>query len=104
MTKEQILNAFYLAVYEAGLADSNAALKLDCCFQRHLDEVEKKQANEIGTMTVNELIGKLSALPEEQREMDIWVSIDPECIDDVVGASVRLMAGGDVEIFLGKYE
>ncbi len=55
-------------------------------------------------MTVNELIGKLNALPEEQKEMDIWVSIDPECIDDVVGASVFLMAGGDVEIFLGKYE
>lgn len=41
MTKEQILNAFYLAVYEAVLADSNASLKLDCCFQRHLDEIEK---------------------------------------------------------------
>lgn len=41
MTREQILNAFYLAVYEAGLADSNAALKLDTYFQKHLDEVEK---------------------------------------------------------------
>ena len=30
MTKEQILNAFYLA-----------ALKLDTHFQRHLDEIEK---------------------------------------------------------------
>lgn len=43
MTREQILNAFYLAVYEAGLADSNAALKLDCYFQKHLDEVEKNK-------------------------------------------------------------
>lgn len=43
MTKEQVLNAFYLAVYEAGLADSNAALKLDTHFQRHLDEVEKNK-------------------------------------------------------------
>ena len=41
MTTEQILNAFYLAVYEAGLADSNAALKLDTYFQKHLDEIEK---------------------------------------------------------------
>lgn len=41
MTKEQILNAFYLAVYEAGLADSNTALQLDIRFQRHLDEAEK---------------------------------------------------------------
>lgn len=41
MDREYILNAFYLAVYEAGLADSNAALKLDIYFQRHLDEVEK---------------------------------------------------------------
>lgn len=41
MDREQILNAFFGAVYEAGLADSNAALKLDTYFQRHLDEVEK---------------------------------------------------------------
>lgn len=39
MTREQILNAFYLAIFEAGLADSNAALKLDCYFQKHLDEI-----------------------------------------------------------------
>lgn len=43
MTREQVLNAFYLAVYEAGLADSNAALKLDTYFQKHLDEVEKNK-------------------------------------------------------------
>lgn len=43
MTREQILSAFYLAVYEAGLADSNAALKLDCYFQKHLDEIEQKE-------------------------------------------------------------
>ena len=41
MTKEQILNAFYLAVYEAWLADSNAALNLDTYFRKHLDDIEK---------------------------------------------------------------
>ena len=41
MTKEQVLNAFYLAVYEAGLADSNASLKLDTYFRKHLDDIEK---------------------------------------------------------------
>lgn len=41
MTKEQVLNAFYLAVYEARLADSNASLKLDTYFRKHLDYIEK---------------------------------------------------------------
>ena len=41
MTKEQVLNSFYLAVYEAGLADSNASLKLDTYFRKHLDDIEK---------------------------------------------------------------
>lgn len=41
MTREQILNALYLAIFETGLADSNAALKLDTYFQKHLDEIEK---------------------------------------------------------------